>query len=418
MARLRPKPNSTPDDIAFGINPCAMALEAGAAKSLFFFRDTKNERVLDLVRRAEAAGLTTTPVDAHRLDELTADGVHQGVLVRLRHQEPVDLAAVARNAGHASLVILVDRVTDPQNLGAILRTAVAVGVDAVVLPPRRGALLTPGVHRASAGLSFIAPVAAPQNLAMAIRTLKEHDYWVVAADAGEGSQSATAFDWPRRTALIMGSEGEGVAHLLRRESDFAVALPMDPRVESLNVGVAMGALAYLFRRQWPSQEPPSNNARELTAAVESDPTFESEPRAQQSEASGYAPRPRTNPAALINPRQLPNPEFDPAFESEPRAQQSEASGYAPPPRTNPAALINPRQLPNPEFDPAFESEPRAQQSEASGYALQPRTIPVARIRVLRRPNDESVRVLAPYFATMRSPSGPMTAACNSNNSGE
>ncbi len=256
MARLRPKPNSTPDDIAFGINPCAMALEAGAAKSLFFFRDTKNERVLDLVRRAEAAGLTTTPVDAHRLDELTADGVHQGVLVRLRHQEPVDLAAVARNAGHASLVILVDRVTDPQNLGAILRTAVAVGVDAVVLPPRRGALLTPGVHRASAGLSFIAPVAAPQNLAMAIRTLKEHDYWVVAADAGEGSQSATAFDWPRRTALIMGSEGEGVAHLLRRESDFAVALPMDPRVESLNVGVAMGALAYLFRRQWPAQEPP------------------------------------------------------------------------------------------------------------------------------------------------------------------
>jgi 23S rRNA (guanosine2251-2'-O)-methyltransferase len=255
MARLRPKPNSTPDDVAFGINPCAMALEAGVAKSLSYFRETKNERVFELVRRAQAAGLEALPVEAQRLDELTADGVHQGVLVRLRSQDPVDLATAARNAGHASLVILLDRVTDPQNLGAVLRTAVAVGVDAIVLPPRRGALLTPGVHRASAGLSFIAPVAAPQNLAMAMRILKEHDYWVVAADAGEGSQSATAFDWPRRTALIMGSEGEGVGYLLRRESDFAVALPMDARVESLNVGVATGALAYLFRRQWPAAEP-------------------------------------------------------------------------------------------------------------------------------------------------------------------
>jgi len=254
MARLRPKPNATPDDLAFGINPCAMALEAGVAKSLFYYGDTKNDRVLDLVRRAEAAGLTATPVDGNRLDELTDFGVHQSVLVRLKHQEPTDLATVARQAGQTSLVILLDRVTDPQNLGAVLRTAVAVGVDAVVLPPRRGALLTPGVHRASSGLSFISPVAAPQNLAMAIRILKEHDYWIVAADAGEGAQSATAFDWPRRTALIMGSEGEGVGQLLRRESDFAVALPMDPRVESLNVGVATGALAYLYRRQWPAEQ--------------------------------------------------------------------------------------------------------------------------------------------------------------------
>lgn len=250
MARLRPKPNSTPDDVAFGINPCAMALEAGVAKSLMYVGETKNDRVLALVRRAEAAGLAVSAVDGHRLDELTGFGVHQAVLVRLKHQEPVDLATVARTAGNASLVMLLDRVTDPQNLGAILRTAVAVGVDAVVLPPRRGALLTPGVHRASSGLSFIAPVAAPQNLAMALRILKEHEYWIVAAAAGEGSQSATAFDWPRRTALILGSEGEGVGQLLRRESDFAVALPMDPRVESLNVGVATGALAYLYRRQF------------------------------------------------------------------------------------------------------------------------------------------------------------------------
>jgi 23S rRNA (guanosine2251-2'-O)-methyltransferase len=252
MARMRPKPNSTPDDLAFGINPCAMALETGYAKSMLYFRETRNERVIELVARARAQGLQAEPVDAQRLDELSANGVHQGVLVRLRDIQPVDLRAVARAAGKSSLILLLDRVTDPQNLGAVLRTAVAVGVDAVVLPLRRGALLTPGVHRASSGISFIAPVAAPQNLAMAIKTLKEANYWIVAADAAEGAQLATAFDWPGRTALVMGSEGEGVSHLLLQESDFRVALPMDPRVESLNVGVATGALAYLWRRQWPA----------------------------------------------------------------------------------------------------------------------------------------------------------------------
>ncbi|WP_322797289.1 23S rRNA (guanosine(2251)-2'-O)-methyltransferase RlmB [Tepidiforma sp.] len=249
MARLRPKPNSTPDDVAFGINAVGMALATGHAKSLLYWRETQNERVLALVERAREAGLRVEGVDARRLDELTGDGVHQGVLARIRAIEPVDLRRVAAEAGERSLVLLLDRVTDPQNLGAVLRTAVAAGVDAVVLPLRRGALLTPGVHRASAGLSFVAPVAAPQNLAMAIRTLKAANYWVVAAEAGEGSELATAFDWPRRTALVVGSEGEGIAPLLLRESDFRVALPMDPRVESLNVAVATGALAYLWVRQ-------------------------------------------------------------------------------------------------------------------------------------------------------------------------
>lgn len=255
MPRTRPKPNSTPDDLAFGINACALALETGYAKSLLYYGDSKNERVHELVETAKARGLAVEPVDLFRLDQLTAEGVHQGVLVRLRAIEPVDLRRVTQTAGKSSLILVLDRVADPQNLGAVLRTAVAVGVDAIVLPLRRGALLTPGVHRASAGLSFVAPVAAPQNLAMAIRTLKEANYWVVAADAGEGSSEATSFDWPARTALIMGSEGEGVGHLLLQESDFRVALPMDPRVESLNVGVATGALAYLWRRQWPIQSP-------------------------------------------------------------------------------------------------------------------------------------------------------------------
>ena len=248
---MRPKPNATPDDLAFGVNACAMALRAGVVRSFSYLPDSRNERVHGLVREAEAAGVAATPVDLNRLDQLTGEGVHQGVLVRLKELPTVDIRAVAKTAG-PSLVLLLDSVTDPQNVGSVLRTAVAAGVDAIVLPRRRGALLTPGVHRASAGLSFVAPVSSPQNLAQAIEILKENDYWVVAADTGEDAQQATAFDWPKKTALVMGSEGEGIGQLLRRESDFVCAIPMDARVESLNVGVACGVLCYLWRRQWPA----------------------------------------------------------------------------------------------------------------------------------------------------------------------
>ena len=251
MPDLRPKPNSTPDDLAFGINACAMALEAGAAKSLSFLDGTRNERVLDLLVRARDSGLTVQGVDLFRLDQLTGGGVHQGVLVRLKPTEPFDLDSLGHDKSRASLVLLLDSITDPQNVGAVLRSAVAVGVHAIVLPHRRGALLTPGVHRASAGLSFVAPVAAPTNLARAVRDLKDAGYWVVAADRGDDSVDATTFDWPKRTALVLGSEGQGIGRLLRELSDFVVSLPMDARVESLNVAVACGALSYLWRRQWP-----------------------------------------------------------------------------------------------------------------------------------------------------------------------
>ncbi len=255
MARPRPKPNFTPDDMAFGINACAMALQHGFARSMFYWKDAKNERVNELTEKARRIGLNVVSVDLDKLDQLTGGGVHQGILVRLTDVPEIGLEDVI-NAKHArSLVILLDRVTDPQNLGAILRTAVAAGVHGIVLPKRRGVNLTPGVHRASSGISFIAPVASPQNLSQASRELQEAGYWVVAADSGPGAQDATTFDWPERTALILGSEGEGIAHMLLEHSDFKVALPMDPRVESLNVGVACGALSYLYRRQWPPLPP-------------------------------------------------------------------------------------------------------------------------------------------------------------------
>lgn len=250
MARLRPKSKSTPDDLAFGVHACEQALRQGVAKRLLHAEGASNPRVAALVEEATDQGLPLEAVDAERLDELTGGGVHQGVLVRLRR---LPAASIPRKATGPSLALVLDGVTDPQNTGAVLRVAVATGAEVVVLPQRRGVALTPGVHRASAGLSFHAPVAAPQNLARALAQLKEAGYWVVAASPGEGAEDATGFDWPDCTALVLGGEERGVSRLLNEASDFRVQLPMDDRVESLNVGVACGALAYLWRARWPAR---------------------------------------------------------------------------------------------------------------------------------------------------------------------
>ncbi|MDE2670706.1 MAG: 23S rRNA (guanosine(2251)-2'-O)-methyltransferase RlmB [Chloroflexota bacterium] len=250
MARLRPKPKSTPDDLAFGVHACEQALRQGVAKRLLHAEGASNRRVAALVEEATNQGLPVEAVEPERLDELTGGGVHQGVLVRLRR---LPAASIPRKATAPSLALVLDGVTDPQNTGAVLRVAVATGAEVVVLPPRRGVALTPGVHRASAGLSFLAPVAAPQNLARALAQLKEAGYWVVAASPGEGAEDATGFDWPDCTALVLGGEERGVSRLLNEASDFRVQLPMDSRVESLNVGVACGALAYLWRARWPAR---------------------------------------------------------------------------------------------------------------------------------------------------------------------
>lgn len=265
---MRAKPNATPDDLAFGINSCTMALRTGFVRLVEYLEDSGAERLHEFLAEAEAEGVPIRPVPLERLDELTAGGVHQGVIVRLHALPDLSLGELAKGGSGSSLVTLLDRVTDPQNLGAIIRTSVAVGTDAVVIPRRRGVQLTPGVHRASAGMSFLARVAAPQNLHLGLTTLKEMGYWVVAAAQGDDSVDATMFDWPEKTALILGSEGEGVGQLLLRESDFRVALPMDPRVESLNVGVAFGSLAYLWRRQWPfvpQEEASPGNGSDMAA---------------------------------------------------------------------------------------------------------------------------------------------------------
>jgi len=253
VPRFKKKTRYGPDDIAYGINPVTVALERGLARRLIVVPrvdGSYSERVRRLIDWAVELGLPVEVTDEARMAQLTRDGVHQGVACRIRLPEPLALEEVAARLRElkSGLVLLVDQVTDPHNLGAIIRTACAVGTAAVVLPGRRTATLTPSVHKASAGMSLIAPLVVGRNLAQAAGALKEAGCWVVAAQPGEGSENALTFDWPEKTALIVGSEGAGISELMLKLSDFRVHLPMEPGVESLNVNAATAALCYLWKR--------------------------------------------------------------------------------------------------------------------------------------------------------------------------
>ena len=156
---------------------------------------------------------------------------------------------------------------DPQNLGAVLRTAAATGVDAVVLPKAGGCPVTPAVHKASAGMSLIVPIVEDENLARALDYLKEHGYWVIGCDSADG-EDATTFEFPHKRVIVMGNEAEGMRRLMRESCDYIVRIPMAPGIDSLNISVATAVVIYLAvadlsRADWEEKE--NGAAAELPA---------------------------------------------------------------------------------------------------------------------------------------------------------
>lgn len=176
---------------------------------------------------------------------------HQGVIALAPPFEYADLHDVLgerKRTGYAFLVIL-DHLTDPHNVGAIIRTAECVGADAVILPERRSAGVNATVRKAAAGAAGYLPVVRVSNVNDTIRTLKKAGVWIAGADAGEESVEMGAADFDRDLALVIGAEGTGLAQLVRRECDYLVRIPMRGRTESLNASVAAGVLMYEVLRQ-------------------------------------------------------------------------------------------------------------------------------------------------------------------------
>lgn len=235
-----------------GRNAVREALRAGQPIRKLQVSKTARLRggLLEVVQEARQRGIPVQFVDPRHLDQVSVTGAHQGVVAWLAVRPLLELEELLERARSVPdpVLVLVDGVEDPRNLGAILRTAEAVGAVGAVIPTRRSAGLSPAVAKASAGAVMYLPVAGAVNLARAVEACKQAGFWVVAADPRASVEYDEAqLDPP--LALVVGGEERGVRRLVRERCDAVVRIPMRGRVESLNVSVAAAILLYeVFRR--------------------------------------------------------------------------------------------------------------------------------------------------------------------------
>ena len=207
-------------------------------------------RTRSLTERARAAGVHVQIAGGEALRKLAGDVAHQGAVAAVRPLKPWNEQDLSAALGEIQdpLLLVLDGVTDPHNLGACLRTADAAGAQAVIIPKDRAAAVDGVVRKVAAGAAEFVPVAAVTNLARTLSMLKERGVWVVGTD-GEAEQSLYEADLNRALCLVLGAEGGGMRRLTRERCDFLVRIPMAGQVESLNVSVAAGVALFEARRQ-------------------------------------------------------------------------------------------------------------------------------------------------------------------------
>jgi 23S rRNA (guanosine2251-2'-O)-methyltransferase len=222
---------------------------AAAVKEIFLDSERRDRRAQDLLRLTESCGVRVMLVDAKRLDGMTGNERHQGVAARVEMARlPAHIGDVLDNLSEPALLLILDGVTDPHNLGACLRVADAMGVHAVIAPKDRAVGVNATVAKVASGAAETVPYIAVTNLARAMRELKERAIWLFGADAtGERDLHAAKLDGA--LAWVLGAEGEGLRRLTRDTCDELVRIPMFGTVESLNVSVAAGICLAETRRQ-------------------------------------------------------------------------------------------------------------------------------------------------------------------------
>jgi 23S rRNA (guanosine2251-2'-O)-methyltransferase len=236
-----------------GIHAVREALEAGSVfDRILIAKGRQDSRVEQIVQLARERGVSVRFEDRGQLDRVANTRDHQGVVAiaaaRAATKLEDILARANQSRGQMGLVVLLDGVEDPHNLGAVIRTALAAGAHGVIIPERRAAGLTDTVARASAGALAHLPVAKVTNLARTMEELKEAGYWLVGLDE-EGQKNYTEVDYSSPTGIVMGSEGKGLHELTRKRCDFVVSLPTTGPVKSLNVSVATGIVLFEAIRQ-------------------------------------------------------------------------------------------------------------------------------------------------------------------------
>jgi 23S rRNA (guanosine2251-2'-O)-methyltransferase len=240
----------------YGINAVSEALKA-RGRAFEWVGMAKERHDLRLQRLIEDCRRLAVPVrflQRTELDRMAGNSAHQGVVAVTSAKQYSDLDdVVGAKRGQYSLVVVLDGVEDPHNLGAILRTADAAGADGIVIPERRAASVTGTVTKASAGASEHLPIAKVTNIARTVEELKERNLWTVGLDE-RSSQTYDALDYNMDCALVLGAEGKGLHDLVKRKCDFLVSIPMLGKVSSLNVSVAAAVVLYEIVRQRRARE--------------------------------------------------------------------------------------------------------------------------------------------------------------------
>lgn len=233
--------------IIYGINPVLEALRAGRVTELRV-GERADDRLKQLLALASERGVRVRRVPAEALERDSRRGVHQGVVAEVRSAANFSIEEIVNGAAEAPLVVVLDAIEDPHNLGAIIRTADAAGVDGVVIQSRRSAARGGAAAKASAGALAHVKIAEVVNIARAVDELKEAGVWTIGL-AAEAADSYEAIDLTLPTALVLGGEGAGLRRLVRERCDRLASIPMRGSVGSLNVSVAAGVVLFEAVRQ-------------------------------------------------------------------------------------------------------------------------------------------------------------------------
>ena len=238
-----------PENIIVGRNPIREAIRSGRdLEHLLVAKGELTGSAREIVMMARENRIVVQTVDRARLDAIAPN--HQGMIAvssAFRYSDIEDMFHLAAERGEEPFFIILDGITDPQNLGAIIRSAECAGAHGVIVPERRAVGLTPSAVKASAGAVEYLPVARVGNLTRTLETLKARGLWIIAAEARGEKYDSMNLSGP--IALVIGSEGEGVSRLVLDHCDGCAALPMKGRINSLNASVAAGILMYEIRRQ-------------------------------------------------------------------------------------------------------------------------------------------------------------------------
>lgn len=248
----KPLPEAEADGIIEGRNAVIEALRAGAAIDKIYLAKGETDKTLGhIASKARDAGIVVVETDRRKLDNMSRTHAHQGVIALAAVREYVTVESILESAaakGETPLLVVCDEISDPHNLGAILRTAECAGAHGVIIPKRRSAGLTAIVAKTSAGAVSYMPVARVANISATLKDLKKQGVWVFGT-AADGNTTLYDADLKGPAAIVIGSEGDGMTRLVAENCDFLVSIPMKGRISSLNASAAAAILLYEAVRQ-------------------------------------------------------------------------------------------------------------------------------------------------------------------------